>query len=213
MLAVKLHKPKAVKVYNPVVLIMGDGRSLPEDIKTFLDWGIPHDAYSIGRSYQAYKGEITHWGDIDGLASKWWTENLPDRENIQTHTVGDAPGFDLDWNIHVPWDDGVRWRGSTSLFAALSCLEMGYDKIILAGCPLDSEGHWYFDPEHKGPDWAPEDFNAWAAFAKLPQADKLRSLSGYTAEVLGKAEKGWIINDGDFTDTGFTGRNRNRAAD
>lgn len=202
MFHVKLHKPKAIKIYHPVVLVMGDGRSLLSDLDEFLSWNVPHDAYSIGRSYQAYNdknpgNKILHWGNIDSVGSKWWVDRLPNRERIQAHTVGgdsEIEGYDYDWDIAVPWDDNVRWRGSTSLFAAMSCVTMGYDKVILAGCPLDKNGHWYFGdmPENTGPNWAPEDLEAWRHLAKLPLAEKVRSLSGFTADVIGKATPRWV---------------------
>ena len=176
-------------------LITGDGRTLPEDILEFLSWSAPYESFCIGRSYNKLienGGLFHHWGDVDGTSSKWWADHLPDRDKVLTHTIGEAAGFDIDWEVSVPWDDHVRWRGSSSLFAAMACAEMGFEKIILAGCPLDKQGHWFWPEEYPGPDWAEEDYNAWREFAKLPQAERIRSLSGFTADIMGKADKEWV---------------------
>ena len=72
---------------------------------------------------------------------------------------------------------------------------MGYKRVILAGCPLDTEGHYYFQDKNKetlGPIWLGFDFMTWLDFSKTDQAENVRSLSGYTAIILGTASKGWI---------------------
>ena len=118
-----------------------------------------------------------------------------------THTLGPVDGFDVDWEIEQ--DDynyerltGERGRlhGSSALFAALAGVAMGYDRIVLAGCPLDTGGHWYFEPEGPetlGPIWLGVDFAAWIDFSLMPEARKVRSMSGYTARILGTARKTW----------------------
>jgi hypothetical protein len=79
----------------------------------------------------------------------------------------------------------VMWHGSSALFSVLIGLEMGYTRIYLAGCPLDSKGHWYFPDEDYGPRWTMETYQAWLDFMDTPEAQRVRSLSGYTAKMLG----------------------------
>ncbi len=162
------------------LLITGDGRPLPCDIETFLQFHIPHDVMAIGRSIKAYPGNIKHWVNVDGPGSKWWAEHLP--HPAVRHTIGECEGYDVIWDDSQP--DGEPWYGSSALFATLIGLILGYKGIVLAGCPMDREGHWYFGEEHKGPEWREEDFEIWKDFARLPQAKRVKSLSGFTREVL-----------------------------
>jgi hypothetical protein len=170
---------------NDVCLITGDGRTLPADLGAFLSLGISHDVMSIGRSVKKYPGRVLHWANVDGNESKWWAEHLPlvnDGQIPIRHSLGEFPWYDVDW------DDGkdleAAWYGSSSLFSVLACLALGYQKVVLAGCPLNGEGHWFHGPEWTGPDWRVEDYQAWRDFAKTDEARKVTSLSGFTKEVL-----------------------------
>jgi len=179
-----------------VVLITGDGRSLPGDLDCFLSWGIPHEVMAIGRSITKYPGNVQHWANVDGSDSKWWAEHLPlknDGKMPIRHSLGDLPGYDIDWEIKdCAWvDDHVLWHGSSALFAVFISLALGFKKIVLAGCPLDSNGHWFFPEDIKGPRWTVESFMAWLDFAREPEAAKVRSLSGYTAQIVGEATREW----------------------
>jgi len=186
---------------NPIVLITADGRTLIDDIKRFTAFDVPHDVYCVARSYKAIPGKMNHWANVDSNGSKWWAENLPQDKiypDTLRHTHGAIheaePGFDVNWDVvgsnYDPHE--VKWHGSTSLFAVFTALAMGYKKVVLAGCPLDSRGHWYEAPEIKGPVWNGEDYQAWLDFGRQDQGQKVKSLSGYTAQILGEPTKRWL---------------------
>lgn len=165
---------------NDNLLITGDGRTLPDDLAKFFHLQLPHDVMAIGRSIKMSFGEVKHWVNVDGPGSKWWAEHLPGQPI--RHTIGECAGYDCIWDDGLP--DGEPWYGSSSLFAALIGLTLGYKALFLAGCPMDMEGHWYFGKEHRGPEWREEDFEAWREFTRLPMPGIVRSLSGFTKEVL-----------------------------
>lgn len=191
---VKAHKP--LVTHNPIVMITGDGASLPEDVKRFRELCQEYDTACIGRSIKFVDPPVDHFVDVDCAESIWWAKNLPDkwRNGPLRHTMGEMDGYDVDWEVEgCPWDQSeVVWHGSTSLFAAMICLELGYKKVILAGCPLDRKGHWYFPPEHKGPNWTAECYIAWMDFSQQPEASRVRSLSGYTKIIMGDVTKEWL---------------------
>jgi hypothetical protein len=186
-----------ITIQHPVCLVTGDGRTLRDDLARFSAWDVAHDTMAIGRSYQIVPGQILHWVNVDGSCSKSWAESLPRSNNgnlPHRHTMGDLPGYDIDWDIDgCPWDPkDIMWHGSSSLFATYICKALGYDKVVLAGCPLDSAGHWYFGPEIEGPSWTGNCFQAWLDFARDPYATRVRSMSGYTAQMIGEASKEWV---------------------
>ncbi len=196
------EQQKEIIKNSDIVLICGDGKALLKDIKTFLDWKLPHDAYCVGRSIKAYPGIVTHYADVDADAGFWVASNVeknnPEKVGeagyICKHTLGGCPAFHFDWEINgCPWDmDEVLWHGSTGLFAVLSAIAMGYEKIVMAGMPIDSKGHWYFPDEEYGPKWTMETYQNWFEFAALDASKKARSLSGYTALLLGEPTRGWL---------------------
>jgi len=189
----KIHNAKIDPApENEILLITGDGRTLPDDLLGFKYFEVPHDTMAIGRSIQCVD-KVKHWANVDGPDSVWWAEHLPPRNDGKMpirHTLGDCRGYDIDWDDEMGERD--RWYGSTALFGVLAGLALGYKKIILAGCPLDTNGHWYFEDSIKGPDWTTEDFMAWEKFISNPEHEKVKSLSGFTMLMLGKPDKEWI---------------------
>lgn len=165
---------------SDTLLISGDGRTLQDDLIRFETTRGDYEVAAIGRSIKVHKRPVRHWINVDGPGSKWWAEHLS--HPAVRHTIGDCEGYDCIWDDGQP--DGEPWYGSSSLFAALIGLILGYKAIILAGCPMDMAGHWYFPPEHSGPQWREQDFEAWRQFARLPKPGEVSSLSGFTREVL-----------------------------
>jgi len=175
-----------------ILLITGDGKTLPQDLEKFLSFHVEHEVMTIGRSIKLYPGIVMHYADVDADAGKWVVENLlknnPDKGRPITHTLGSVPWFDVGWEIEdCPWPpEDIIWHGSTALFAVLIGLAMGYHRIVLAGCPMDSKGHWYNEGETYGPKWTFESYQSWFEFAVLQDAFKVSSMSGYTATLLGE---------------------------
>ena len=186
----KTQENRKVERHNDLLLITGDGRSLPDDLNRFKDKRLPHDVMCVGRSIKLIRGKVLHYVDVDADSDKWVLENLdknhPDAGYPITHTMGNVDWVDVGWDSDdIPYDpDDVRWHGSTALFGCLIAREMGYRFVVLAGCPMDKEGHWYFPAEHKGPNWQYQDLAAWVHF-KGNGAKHVTSMSGLTRMILG----------------------------
>ena len=166
---------------SDTLLITGDGRCLQTDLSAWEAAGRKdYEIAAIGRSIKIHKRPVRHWINVDGPGSKWWAEHLP--HPAVRHTIGECPGYDCVWDDGMP--DGEPWYGSSSLFAALIGLILGYKAIILAGCPMDMAGHWYWPAEHPGPEWRQKDYQAWEDFARAPKPGQVTSLSGFTRDVL-----------------------------
>lgn len=203
---VKLHKnpSKDISKRNDTLLVLGDGDSMPGDLDRFLRWGIGHDVGALGRAIKAYPGYVRHWFCGDGDLSIWWAKNLPNGDGTIRHCMGDVDGFDVDWDLEqddygyctITGESNLgRMHGSSAMFGVLCGLALGYEKIVLAGCPMDMNGHYYFPEKKKdtlGPVWLGVDFMAWIDFSLQEEAKKVRSMSGYTAKILGNADKEFV---------------------
>lgn len=191
-------------VKNPVVVITGDGKCLPEDIKKFESWDIDHDLYCVNRSLLYFQRPVNHWGAVDVEEGTWFAQNLSKAvlpENggrLLRHTMQHMPiAFDVHWTV-----DGYEfenenqrflWTGNSGYFAMLTAIAMGYEKIVLAGMPLDNDRHWYEPDGTVGPNWVGRAYRQWMDFKiEAPDADKVRSLSGYSAFILGEATEEWL---------------------
>lgn len=197
---IKLNKcERDVKIVHDIIFILGDGWSAQEDLEKMRAFQLPADLGSLGRSIKLLS-RCDHWFNVDSECAIHWAGTLPE---IRTgggmpikHTLGDCRNFDADWDIIGKlWElDEIMWHGSTALFAVMACHEMGYKKIVLGGCPLDSKGHWYWtDLKVPGPIWNAETYQAWFEYMRTEPSNKVRSFSGYTEQMLGKPTKEWLI--------------------
>lgn len=206
----KILHVKAINVENPkklrkkdTVLVCGDGNTLPDDVKLFEDLGADHDVYCINRSMLYFERPIDHWAAIDAEESMWFSKHLtkkvvPDGVLLR-HTIGVCPiGYDVFWKVDQEFENETQkhvWSGNSGYFGILSALAMGYKKIVVAGMPLDTKPHWYESKNKPGPNWVGQTYRTWIDFKRQhPDSDCVRSMSGYSEFILGKADSKWLQN-------------------
>ena len=171
---------------NGIALITGDAWTLEDDLRRFYEWNVARETFCINRSITApyIKGTPEHWGQADAEEAiwfaKWVEENHP---GTLRHTLKPGEGFNVLWS--PDGQDVDKWQGGSLYMAMLICEALGYDMIILAGCPMLSGGHWY-DKDVKV-EWKLETFDFWEKQrAKHPT---VRSMSGYTRYLFGGPEE------------------------
>ena len=190
---------------HDTVLITGDGASMPDDVKLFESWGVPHDLYCVNRSMLYFERQVDHWAAIDIEESGWFAENVNfkiepiEGRKIVRHTIGDGSfAYDVYWAMDIAEENTFQRRvlvGNTGYFAILTAINMGYQHIVLAGMPLNMDRCWYEPEDADGPNWMGWMYVQWMDFAlKHPSADRVRSLSGYSKFILGEATREWVMN-------------------
>jgi hypothetical protein len=184
---------------SDVCLITGDSKCLADHLKEFEAWGVPHDVYAVNRSLLMFQRPVQHWAAVDNEEAAWFMEyagTFVDPQNIAKHTIGTCGGFDVFWEMDIEEENPHHkdlWPGNTGYFAILTALYMGYKKIIVAGMPLDRSPHFYDEEGADGPCWIGATYTQWMDFKmQIPEADKVRSMGGYSAFILGKADRSWL---------------------
>jgi hypothetical protein len=193
-----VKKARPLEVSSDVLLITGDGSQLQGDMDEFLELYRRCDLMCIGRSIQYVGFAVQHYVDVDADAGKWVAENLYRNNPLAgkpiRHTLGEVDWFDWGWDtddVIFPMAEAM-WFGSSAFFGVLIGIEMGYRRIALAGCPMDRNGHWYHPENINTPSWRYQDLAVWLEFAGNGYADNVRSMSGYTATILGRPTKQWV---------------------
>lgn len=94
---------------------------------------------------------------------------------------------------------GIKYGGGSALFAVMVMLSIGYDQVVMCGCPMNG-GDGYAIRKHKGSDTDPR-FGDMDASSELvqgyhramrnfvensPEAKKVRSMSGITKQIFGE---------------------------
>jgi hypothetical protein len=133
--------------------------------------------------YPEVLGPLRRLREVDGRGGK--------APRIKTHSRFYYPGVDYVWKAEK------YGFGTSSLDACSIGLLMGYDKILIAGSPLDNTNSFYESPgEAEGIARIgdiPSYVEAWQWWNEKYFKGRVRSLSGKTKEICG----GWFDEDQD----------------
>jgi len=129
------------------LLIIGNAPCLYADLSLYKHKG---KVMAINEAGVNYLDRIDFWVTAHPIEFPEWQKNRElqnGNSDYETHTCGDYGECDKYWEYSA--------KGGSGLFAILVAIEMGFDKIVLAGMSL--EGHYeryrkdfeYFDLQGK----------------------------------------------------------------
>lgn len=167
------------------LLIVGSGRCVWDDLEQ-IDYK-RFDIMCINDIVMHFPDVVEHMYSNDHhMLGNWVNARRPmvkrnDPRPIKIHSCQVGGTYTWPWPGH----------GSSGLNACYTGVALGYDKIVLAGLPLDNSGH-YFDPS-----WRETNFNNevpntdrghpryWENANRYIFKGRVKSLSGRTKELLG----------------------------
>lgn len=86
-----------------------------------------------------------------------------------------------------------KWHGSSGLYAAQIALEeLGFDGVILAGCPMDAAAGALCQHSEMGDPTKVDRFKPEWARALPEISGRIRSMSGWTRDLLGAPSGEWL---------------------
>jgi len=162
---------------NSGLIIIGSAPCFGADLLKILNkvWGWDYMAIGLD-AIDKHPGRIEYMATYHPLDIK---EALSRRAkaggNTDYKVISHQPGENID--IVYPYKAP---SGSSALFGALAGIKLGYDKIILCGCPMDG---------------AYEQFRqGWQAHLD-EYVGKVRSMSGWTKNFLGEPAGEWLAEE------------------
>lgn len=188
-------KPKPEK---DVLLILGDGFNVLADIEEWYKIAegiVEYDTMCVNYSplicphpFQHFAAGDAHKPDMQAVA-----KSLP--EGILKHgwNAG-CSGFDIYWRRN----GRGGWNGTSANLAFKIGLALDYTRIVLAGCPMDDSGNWYKKLVPENDVKARKDHRPhlwkWMELACRPIGKFVRSMSGNTADLLGRPSREWLCH-------------------
>lgn len=189
-------KPKPEK---DILLIIGDGSNVLQDIETWyklVEGIVDYDTMCVNYSALICPHPIQHYaaGDAHMADMKRVANSLPN--TVIKHAWN--PGC-YDFNVRWMRNGRGGWNGTSANLAYKIGLALDYTRIVLAGCPMDNSGNWYkklipandikSNKDHRHHLWK------WLEIATRPVGRFVRSMSGNTADVLGKPTREWLCHE------------------
>lgn len=189
-LGVTAELPGVAGQFSGALLILGGARCVWEDVaalpgfsaaEPFGKW--PGDIMAVNDVGMHVHQFIRHWVTLhEDYMAGWhayrYGHNYGNRGHVYTHGKKPNPA------IQFVWDLPAR-GGSSGLFACYAALLMGYDRIVLAGVPMDGSGHFFDPPWVNQSQFGRADRIEWEWARENVFANRVRSLSGITRDMLG----------------------------
>lgn len=139
------------------------------------------DAYEAERAALGLPGGYEIVAPLDGMVGR----HAGKGKNIKRKTDYRFPGMNA--------------SASSGIFAAKVAIDDGFERIVLAGIPMTKEaGHFLpktknVNGEIRSTIWNQrQNFMPGFEIAKKFLIGKVRSMSGYTAQVLGTPDRAWL---------------------
>lgn len=200
--------PGLVGRSSGICLVMGGGRCVWEDISRFYkllgytftnssDDEPPFTTIAVNDISCYYKPRLNHIVSLHesqvGPSVLIRHENACHKSVPLTHTQKHK--VDVPFPALHAWELRGYVGGTSAGFAVAIAIALGHEKVVLAGVPLDGNGH-FFDPE----------------FTKLTQFDTgtqriqwgmfrehfdgiVKSMSGKTKSILGEPTEEWLLGE------------------
>lgn len=175
-------------------LLVGSAPCIFEDLTAVEGWAFDHKT-AVNHALLVLKTQADSYCSLhpDWNASMMMVSGLlrgPGRGKfVLAHGAVDHPDVNVVWAFRTQ-------RGTSGLFALRVMLAWGFDKIVLAGLPFDASGHFFDRPEDPVSPAAEygvseKDCRLWREAAEV-FGERVRSLSGNTAEWFGQPTKEWF---------------------
>lgn len=179
-------KPEPVRT----ALVLGDAACVHVDATAALKLFTPSAIAAANNIGIEWQGHLDFWFTLHPGACIDW---IGIRDAVARRTKAGRNKPEVWAHKAAPAIDKTTpdWGGSTGLLAVKGLLELGFERIVLAGVPMDTSPHFY-----NGQPWRQVERYRQAWKAHLHEiAPFVRSMSGWTADLLGKPDADWLASD------------------
>lgn len=170
-------------------LILGSANCLRDDITRALQLAEYEGVVAAKHAGVEWTGELDAWVSLhpdrfQSLIAERASKGSPDAKrhfgHIAIQGVCEAVGYKF---------EGQKRSGSSGLFAAKVAIDLGFEKLVLCGIPLEKEQGRIDGKNH----WnGATSFRQGFLEARPILAGRARSMSGWTQSILGTPTAEWL---------------------
>ena len=188
--------PRCAGHFKGLAVVMATGWSVWQDLAAFDPEARGADVIAINNMILHWKKRVHHGVSLHAEEPPLWRKLRQQYGCDNSHVTCHAYRASQDpqvMNCDYTWPMvGCCLAGTSSLFAVAVGLGLGYGRIVLAGVPLDAGGHFYDPPGTVTKLFAGSPRREWETANKIWFQDRVRSLSGWTRELLGEPTEEWL---------------------
>lgn len=194
-------------------LVIGCSANVWDDVETAMRLGVMYNAiYCVKQIGIYYPGKFDVWATLhpeamDAYEAERHAKGLPNGYEIVAPPKGElsvdhACKGNIARRVSYLWPGaGSNASASSGIYGAKVALADGFERIVLAGIPMTPEGG-HFLPESKntqgqkrGKVWSGHSAFVCGMNDSLPRLKgKVKSMSGYTKQVLGEPTQKWLTS-------------------
>lgn len=166
------------------LLVIGGARCVWDDLKALGDDAWAGDRMVINDIGAHYHGLVQHWVSLHpdyffpGFLKYRLGHNYANRAHVRTHSNKPHDGVEVVWPMPSA-------GGSSGLYGVYIGLLLGYSRIVVAGMPLDGQGHYFDPPWVNQSQFGRPDLLVWQWARDNVFQGRVTSMSGLTRELLG----------------------------
>lgn len=174
-------------------LVLGGADCVWRDVGDALNLGEFDGIVACNDAGVHWPGPLDAWCSLHSSSLKLWAARrarlgLPPHPVLYGHEGARTPGSPYRFTDHrFPGQDR---SGSSGLFALkVALIDLGFDKAVLCGVPMEQSGAHFFDARA----WRGAESHRKGWEQALPQIkDRARSMSGWTRKMLGAPTVEWF---------------------
>lgn len=177
-----------------VALVIGGGACLWADVEAALGLGEFDGVVACNDAGAAWPGRLDAWVSLHAEKFSMWAarrarNGYPPAAEAVGHD-GRNNGFPGVTRLTPFRFPSQTKTGSSGLFALkVALIDLGFDRAVLCGVPMTKEAAHFFDPKP----WRGAVSHSQGWVEALPDIkDRARSMSGWTADLLGRPTKEWL---------------------
>ena len=153
---------------------------------------------AVNRAGEAFQGRIDHWVSLHPEMMQRFIARRVGNQDFTSWSYFEPPYWP---EVKVVPE---RWRGGSGLYAVqIGLEELEFDRVVLAGMPIDRQPYCYNDGSAEGlvcRSWADDQglarYRAAWTSASFFFGDRVRSFSGWSRDLLGPPDQAWLAADG-----------------
>lgn len=170
-------------------LVLGGASCVWDDAAAALDLFSPDIVVAVNDIGTRWAGGLDYWCSLHPDKMQAWRKGRMERglKPAGCH-IGHEMHLGIDKVTDYRWP-GMNASGSSGLFAVKVALDHGADRVVLAGVPMQPERAHFFN----GSAWSDcgSFLDGWRNAMPFIK-DGVRSMSGWTKEILGEPSPGWL---------------------